>query len=443
MEAAVFRRVLIVRRGQAAIRVARTCKHLGITAVALRETSAGGLHLEACDVTLEVAIAEGRLDIAELVSRAVENEVDAVHPGFGRHRQRDEIARALEQQGLPFVGQDADAAAALADRQAFRSLVEEVGGRVIPGSDGPVETLAKASLLAEEIGYPVVLGPADDGDDPSWTVVRDEDELPVAFERLAAEGPIALEAWLPRARAVELLVAIDTEGEVAPICDREETLYDANGRSLIEECPSAAFVFRTDGEAIQEMAFDLALRVAKHVSCAGLLRVGFLVDEAGRLYVSHADLGLPSLLTAAEMVTGLDLVALELRLAAGEPLPDEVLALQPSGHAIGAQLMATPEADLSQPAEMIRFPAAPQRSVRVEQSVNEGLAIPPDDQPRIAKLTAYAPIRHQAALTLDRMLAGSVVKPYPTNCERIRSILNDESFRAGQYDASFFDKAPA
>ncbi|MBO6938966.1 MAG: ATP-grasp domain-containing protein [Deltaproteobacteria bacterium] len=435
----MFSRIFIVRRGQAAIRVARTCKRLGITAVALRAPEGSGLHIEACDISLEVDVTEGMLDVEQLVARAVENEIDAVHPGFGRHRQRDAIARALEQQGLPFVGQDADAAAALTDRTAFRALVEEVGGRVIPGSEGAVETLGQASLVAEEIGYPVVLGPAEDGDDPSWTIVDDEDDLPAAFEKLQGQGPLAVEKWLPRARAVELIVAIDAEGEVAPICDREETLF-AEGRSLIEECPSTAFVFRTDGQAIQEMAFDLALRIAKQVTSAGLLRVGLLVDEAGRLYVSHADLGLPALLTAAEMVTGLDLVGLEMQLAAGVPMPDEVLALQPSGHAISAQLMATGEADPEATATTMRFPAAPQRSVRVEQSVMEGFCIPPDDFPRLAKITAYAPIRHQAALTLDRMLAGSVVAPYPTNCDRLRSILNDESFRAGQYDASFFDK---
>ena len=435
----MFRRIFIVRRGQAAIRVARTCKRLGITAVALRAPAGSGLHIEACDISLEVDVSDGLLDVEQLVARAVENEIDAVHPGFGRHRQRDAIARALEHQGLPFVGQDADAAAALTDRVAFRALVDEVGGRVIPGSEGTIESLAQASRVAEEIGYPVVLGPAEDGDDPSWTIVNDEDELPAAFERLESVGPLAVEAWLPRARAVELLVAIDAEGEVAPICDREETLFD-EGRSLIEECPSTAFVFRTDGQAIQEMAFDLALRIAKQVTSAGLLRVGLLVDEAGRLYVSHADLGLPALLTAAEMVTGLDLVGLEMQLAAGVPMPDEVLALQPSGHAISAQLMATAEADPNATATSMRFPAAPQRSVRVEQSVTEDFSVPPDDFPRLAKVTAFAPIRHQAALTLDRMLAGSVIAPYPTNCERLRSILNDESFRAGQYDASFFDK---
>ncbi len=433
-----FSRVLIVRRGQAAIRVARTCKRLGITAVAVRSSTSTLLHLEACDVSLEVTDEEGRLDIGQLVEKAVADEIDAVHPGFGRFHQRAELARALEQQGLPFVGQDADAAAALADRAAFRALVTEVGAKVVPGSEGAVADLAEAARLAEDVGYPVVLGPADDGDAPTWTVVRDEDDLPAAYQSLADQGPVALEAWLPRARAVELLVAIDSNGDVAPVCDREETLF-AEGRSLIEECPSAAFVFRTDGEAIREMAFDIALRVARHVDCPGLLRVGILVDEAGRLFVSHADLGLPMLLTAAEMVTGLDLVELEMSLAAGDPLPDEVLALQPSGHAISAQLMAAVDCDLNAVAETLRFPAAPQRSVRVEQSVAPGFSMPSDDQPRLAKVTAFAPIRHQAALTLDRMLAGAVIAPYPTNRDRLRGILNDESFRAGQYDASFFE----
>ena len=313
---------------------------MGITAVSLSEQTGASVervHIEACDVSWEVDLADGSLDVPTLVARAVEAEIDAVHPGFGRHRQRDEIARALEQQGLSFIGQDADAAGALSDRTAFRQLVEEVGGRVVPGSEGALADLAHAQSVAEDIGYPVVLGPAADGDDPSWTVVHDDEELEGAFEKLSQSGAaLALEAWLARARAVEVLVAIDAEGDVAAICDREETLFE-HGRSLIEECPATAFAFRTDGPAMREMAFDLALRIASRVECAGLLRVGVLVDEAGTLYLSHADLGLPSLLTALEMVTGQDLVGLELQLAAGEPLPDAILALQPSGYAVSAQ----------------------------------------------------------------------------------------------------------
>ena len=325
------------------------------------------------------------------------------------------------------------------DRIRFREVCDAAGVQPVPG--GPAESLSDAYDLAHQIGFPVLVkGPlASMG--VGLHLARDEEELKPAWEAArakVAEGPLVVERRIDRARDIEVLVAADSHGEESAFTECETSIV-SEGRGLLRECPSPELVFRTDGEALREMMYDLAIRLTRQLAHIGVLGVRMLVDPDGRIYVRGARLGLPNLHGAPEMVTQLDLVELQLRLASGEPVPDEVRQLQPSGHAVTVQVLAEEDAQRRESVEVLRFPSLPQRTTRVEPSVAEGTNVPPDDWPRLAKITCFAPIRHQSILTLDRVLAATQAPPMKTNVPTLRRVLIHEGFRAGQYDCDLVD----
>ncbi|MBC7172161.1 MAG: hypothetical protein H5U40_07045, partial [Polyangiaceae bacterium] len=308
----------------------------------------------------------------------------------------------------------------------------------IPGSTTPIETLADAFAAADSAGYPVVLRPV-------WALApiasarfEDEAELERGFDeyrRRAVDIPICLDHDLERARVLDVLVAADMHGDVVGICEQESTLSQAGG-GYIDESPSPDLGMRPDGEAIRTSLFDTAIRLAAELGTPGLVTVRFLLDATARAYVSDVALGLTAQHAIAEMVTGLDLVGLQLSIAAGEPMPDEVHAVEPSGHAFGAVVGLGARRDDLEAVREIRFPPAPQRQVRVEPAVVEGQIPTGPLVDAVCRITTYAPIRHQALLTLDRMLAELEVSPLEVNVPLLRSVIAHESYRAGQYDTS-------
>ncbi len=392
---AVFQRILIASRSAAALRVARTCRRLDIASVGIHDGTEYA-HLDACDVRVEVPLVEGRLDPAQLVAIAREHEVDAVHPGYCDRGADLALARHLEAEDVTYIGLDPDAMETVASWRAFQQCIERAGAATIPASE-PVDGAMEAVAAARELGFPVHLRAGALGEASS--VLHDDEALFAAWERLEEKKNVVVEKWFDRARVLEVLVAADSEGQVEPLTERETTLR-VNGKVLVEESPAPALSFRIDGEAIREMSFDIAIRVAKELGSVGLIRVEMLLTTDGQLFPIRAHLGLPSLASVVEKVTGLDLLHLQLRLAAGQPLPEEVLVLQPSGHAIGARVLG--DQDNTQAPSELHFPSGPQRSVVVEASTVSGESVPADDGEMLARITCFAPIRHQAALTLAR-----------------------------------------
>ncbi len=440
---AMWNRILIARPGEVAARVARTCKRLGIAAIAVvGESRVEGAHKDACDEVRTIAERpDGTLDPAEIVRVFREVEADAVYSGYGVDAWDRELAHALEAADVPFLGPDPDAVDLAFDRLALRKAAERAFVRMVPGATDAIASLADAFAAADAVGYPVVLRPVGHLAEVAPARFEDEDELERGFAgyaEKAAGAPLCLEHEIARARVLDVLVAADMHGEVLGLSETETTL-SADGRHLVDESPSPELLMRGDGESIRLGMFDAAIRLAAELRTPGLVTVRFLLDPSARLFVAGVDLGLPLEHAVCEMVTGLALVGVQLAIAAGEPLPDEVHAVQPSGHAFGAVVALAPESGEPKPVRDIRFPPAPQRQVRVEPMVVEGQVPSAEHQGALCRVTTYAPIRHQALLTLDRMLAELDLSPLETTARRLRGILAQESYRAGQYDTDFLD----
>ena len=312
---------------------------------------------------------------------------------------------------------------------------------MVPG--GSPDDIDSARALAEEIGFPVVVKCAAASSGVGRHIARDPEDLPRAWEQAAARAGgrrLVLEALIERARDVEMLVASDSHGNTSPLIEMETSVL-ADGRGVLRECPSPELVFVNDGEALREMMVDIGIRVARELACVGVMSVQMLVTPQRRVYVRGARLGIPALHAVAERVLETDLVALQLGVASGDALPASVGFVQPRGHAVGAQILAMNEAQRASAVEELVIPSDPR--ARLELSVGKGQAAPPDDWPRLAKLTTSGPVRREAILTLDRLLAGVVIAPFATNISLLRRVLQDETFRTGHYDLALVDRLSA
>jgi 3-methylcrotonyl-CoA carboxylase alpha subunit len=373
--AAVFRKVLILRRGEAATRVARTCRRMGVESVVVApRDEPASRHIEAADESIEVDFDEVEaIPVDSLPSILERAGADAAHLGYQGQPEMFQLASAAEKADVAVIGTDLDVLGALTDPATIRAAAERANVRT----------------------------------------TQDAEDL-------------------RRPRELSVLVAADTHGASVAIAECDRSL-SAGGHTLIHETPSPELLFRSDGEAFRMALFDAARRVAAELRYAGLLEVVFHIDPAGLSWVSDVKIGLPRHHTLIEMVTGTDLVALQMQIASGEAIPEELEAIQPRGHALDASILALDQAD--SPVSSYSVAPAPQGRVRATSSATVGLSLPADDRPLIAKLTTHAPIRHRALLSMDRMLAEMRAEPFTTNVSTLRRILADYAFRAGQYDS--------
>jgi acetyl/propionyl-CoA carboxylase alpha subunit len=372
----VFEKVLILRRGEAATRVARTCRRLSVESVVVApKDEPASRHVEAADGSIEVDFDEADAIPVELLPSILEQAgADAAHLGYQGQPEMFQLASAAEKADVAVVGTDLDVLGALTDQSTVRAAAERANVRTV-----------------DEAGE------------------------------------------LHRPRELSVLVAADSHGATSAIAECDRSL-STSAQTLIHETPSPELTFRSDGEAFRMALFENARRIASELRYAGLLEVVFQIDPAGLSWVSEVKVGLPRHHTLIEMVTRADLVALQLRIASGEKIPAEIEHLEPRGHALDASILALDQQDAAVTSYSVA--PAPQGRVRATSSATVGLPLPADDRPLIAKLTTYAPIRHRALLSMDRMLAEMSAEPFTTNVQTLRQILGDYAFRAGQYDSS-------
>ena len=444
---APFRRVLVANRGEIAVRVIRTLRELGITSVAIySEPDRTALHVLLADEAYPVGpgpALESYLNPERVLGVARQARVDAIHPGYGFFAENEGFARSCEQAGIVFIGPRAETIAALGDKLAARAAAAAAGVPVIPGSPGSVDTLKEARALGKKIGWPLMLKAAAGGGGKGMRIVGGEAELESAWAMTRGEAQAAfgddrvfIERAIVRPRHVEAQILADDHGHVAFLGERECSIQRRH-QKLFEETPSPAF------DAATRATFgEAACRIAKAVGYRSAGTVEFILDPDGKFYFLEVNTRLQVEHPVTEMVTGLDLVAEQIRIAEGAPLSFGDRPPEPRGWAMEARVIAEDPARGFLPSvgriERVRFPQGP--GVRNDAGIYRGYAVPVFYDSLLSKLVVWAPDREQALRRMQRALHEFVLEGPHHNLAFHRWLVAHPEFAAGRLSTRFLEE---
>ncbi|TVP91938.1 MAG: acetyl/propionyl/methylcrotonyl-CoA carboxylase subunit alpha [Pseudomonadaceae bacterium] len=441
----MFDTLLIANRGEIACRIIRSARAMGITSVAVySETDRDAQHVRLADRTVALSgsrPADSYLDIDKLIAAAKASGAQAVHPGYGFLAENADFAAACEQAGLTFVGPSATAIAAMGSKSSAKALMAEAGVPLVPGYHGAAQDTASLRAAAQQIGYPLLLKASAGGGGKGMKVVRADAELDDALASAQREAQSAfgdpqllLEKYLERTRHIEVQVLADQQGHCCYLHDRDCSIQRRH-QKVLEEAPApglSAELRRQMGEA--------AVRAAQAIDYVGAGTIEFLLDPDGHFYFMEMNTRLQVEHPVTEAITGLDLVAWQLRIAAGEPFPLQQAEIPCRGHAMEVRLYAEdPQQDFL-PASgcltLYREPS-PGPGRRVDSGVREGELISPWYDPMLAKLIAWGDNRDQARLRLLAMLDETAVGGLKSNLRLLKQLLAHPAFAAADVDTGF------
>jgi len=441
----MFDRVLVANRGEIAVRVIRALHELDIEAVAVYSTAdEGALHTSLADRAVRIgppAAAQSYLNISSIIAAAQTTDCEAVHPGYGFLSENDEFVRMCEDNDLVFIGPPADVMARMGDKALAKQEMKAAGVPLVPGTEGATGP-DEARAAAEELGFPVLLKAAAGGGGKGMRLVTAADELHEAFQRAAAEahaafgdGTLYVEKAITPARHVEIQVLCDNHGTVLT-CGERECSIQRRHQKLIEESPSPAL-----DAALREEMEAAAERACRHIGYRNAGTFEFLVGPDGSFSFIELNARLQVEHPVTELVTSLDLVRQQVRIAAGEPLEQGGRAAR-SGHAIEVRINAEDPRDdfRPSPGQLTRFRPPLGPGVRVDTFVEEGSTIPPFYDSMIAKLIVRDSTREQAIARARRALEEFEIEGVPTTREALHEILGSEQFASGRYSTSFLDE---
>lgn len=438
MTAAPFRRVLVANRGEIAIRVCRTLRELGIESVAVySEADADAPHVAVADRAVCIGpapVAESYLVIDHILDAARETGAEAIHPGYGLLAENPEFAEACAQAGITFIGPSAASMRAMGSKIAARQVMTDAGVPVVPGSLTPVNDLGHAQEMAAEIGYPVAVKASGAGGGKGFRVAHSEAELEAALEgargegeRFFNDGTLYLERYLEDPRHVEVQVLADAHGHVVHLFERDCSVQRRH-QKLVEESPASQI-----SAALRDRIGALAVEAARAVAyeSAGTIEglvVGeefFFLEMNTRIQVEHC---------VTEMVTGVDLVAEQVRIAAGEPISFTQEELTLDGHAIECRINAENAAKrfLPGPGEITEYVEPAGQHIRVDSGVTKGTKVLPYYDPMLAKLVVWGRNRTEATERMLEALRSYRVEGIPTLIPFHEALLATDQWRRGE-----------
>ncbi len=455
-------RVLIANRGEIACRIERTCERLGIETVAVfSDADQHALHVQGATSAVRVGpapVKDSYLNVEAILAAISESRADAVHPGYGLLSEKESFATAVRERGVLFIGPPAACLDAFGDKIKARSVARNAGVSPPPGTDGPIDPGDADALAkeAERIGYPLLVKAAGGGGGIGMQIVETADKLARAVSSCSDRGKSAfsdarvyMERYVTSPKHIEVQIMADQHGNVAALGERECSLQRRH-QKIIEETPSPAPFFAGDeGEARRKALHEAAKRIVASVGYQGAGTVEFVASPSGELFFLEVNARLQVEHCVTEMVTGVDLVEQQLRVAQGEKLADDVLAAKSKGHSIEARLYAENPLKMFAPQpgklEKLVWPID-QRDLRIETGVEQGNEVTPFYDPMIAKIVAWGPTRGDAIARLHRALSETVVElvgpagPAATNLEFLKKLLESEEMKSGDYDTSFAEK---
>ena len=443
----MFEKVLVANRGEIALRVIRACQELGVRTVAVySEADVRAPHVREADEAVLVGPApssESYLRGERIIEAARETGAQAIHPGYGFLSEREWFARSVREAGLTWIGPPAEAIAAMGSKTAARTLAVANRVPVVPGTTEPLADAAEAKTIADKFGYPVLLKAAAGGGGKGMRVVSKEKDLSAAFDAARREAKSAfgddaiyLEKFVVRPRHVEIQILADAHGTVLSLGERECSVQRRH-QKMIEESPSIA----VDSDLRQKMG-DTAVRAAR---AAGYVNAGtceFLLAENGEFYFLEMNTRLQVEHPVTELVTGIDLVQWQLRIASGERLPFRQEDIEPRGWAMECRITSEDATNGFLPStgriEHMHLPTGP--GVRWDGGIEPGSEVGLYYDPMLAKLIVWGANREQAVTRMRRALVDLIIQGVETSRDFHIRLMDDEEFQRGDIDIQWLER---
>ncbi|HYA23984.1 MAG TPA: acetyl-CoA carboxylase biotin carboxylase subunit [Terriglobales bacterium] len=443
----MFKKILIANRGEIAVRVIRACRELGIISVAVySDVDRASLHVRKADEAYHIgppAATESYLNIAKILEVAKLSGAEAIHPGYGFLAENAAFAQACADAGVKFIGPTAASMEMMGSKTRARQEMEKAGVPFVPGTSRGLDSLDQAKQVADRIGYPIMLKAAAGGGGKGMRLVQAAEELKSALDAARSEAlrafgddEVYIEKAIVNPRHIEMQVLADEHGNTVYLGERECSIQRRH-QKVLEEAPSPL----VDAEMRSRMG-EVAVRVAKAAGYTNAGTVEFLVDQQKNFYFLEMNTRLQVEHPVTELITGLDLVHLQIRIAADEQLPFRQDEIRIHGNAIECRIYAEDPDNNHLPSPgkitLLLTPAGP--GIRRDSGMYEGWTVPIEYDPLLAKLIGYGSDRQQAISRLVRALHEYFVGGIKTNISLFRRILNNADFQAGRVDTGFLDR---
>ena len=443
-QSAMFNKLLIANRGEIAVRIIRACRDLGISPVVVFSSAdRQALHVQLADEAYYIGAspaAQSYLVIEKILAAARQSGAEAIHPGYGFLSERAEFARAVTAAGITFIGPSADSIELMGSKTNAREAATKAGAPIVPGTANKLADTEEALATAIKVGYPIMLKAAAGGGGKGMRIVRNTEEMPNAFATASAEAQAAfgdssvyIEKYIERPRHIEIQIVADQHGNMIHLGERECSIQRRH-QKVIEECPSPL----NDPDLRARMG-EAAVKIAKAANYYSVGTLEFLVDAARNFYFLEMNTRLQVEHPVTELVTGIDLVQTQIRIAAGEPLTLKQEDVRWQGHALECRVYAEdPEKNfLPSPGKIttLRTPSGP--GVREDRGVFEGWEVPLFYDPMISKLATHGATREEAINRMKRALREYYVGGIRTTIPFFQAVLEDAEFCHGAIDTGF------
>ena len=442
-----MRKVLIANRGEIALRVICACREMGIRTVAIySEADSHALHVRFADEAICIGpprSAESYLNVPAVISAAEIADVDAIHPGYGLLSENANFAEVCRASNIKFIGPPPEVTRLMGEKEKARQAMKRAKVPILPGSEGVIQSEGEALEWAQTVGYPVILKASAGGGGRGMRVVRAAEELPKLFQAAQSEaanafgnGDLYMEKFIERPRHIEFQVLADEHGTAMSLGERECSIQRRH-QKLIEEAPSL--------QVTPKMREEMARTLKRCLEAVGYQNAGtieFLMDEDGKLYFIEMNTRIQVEHPVTEMVTGIDLVKAQLRLAMGEKLASVVPEpVTMRGHAIECRINAEhPEKFTPSAGKITAFNVPGGNGIRVDTAQYAEGVVPPYYDSLIAKLIAHGNDREEAMARMRRALGMFIVQGIHTTIPLHQRIFEDEEFRQGQFDTKFMER---
>jgi acetyl-CoA carboxylase biotin carboxylase subunit len=443
----MFRRILIANRGEIALRILRACKELSVETVCVfSEEDRGAEYLRLADKAICIggpAPRESYLKSDRLIAAAEVTGSDAIHPGYGFLAENGPFAEKCRASNIEFIGPSVEAMKLLGDKASARSLAKKNKVPTIPGSDGILEDDNETIEIAERVGFPVIIKASAGGGGRGMRIVHDKTDLLAAIKQAKQESEgafnsrdVYIERFIERPRHVEVQIIADQQGHIVHLGERDCTLQ-RRYQKLVEESPSPAIDHRT-----RENLCAAAVKLCKAARYYSAGTVEFLVDSKSRFYFIEVNTRIQVEHPVTEMVTGIDLIKAQIRVAAGERLEFDQKSMRPRGHAIECRINAEDPNERFRPCagviEKFRPPGGP--GVRVDSYAYDGCRVSPRYDSLVAKLIVHQTTRPEAIRTMQRCLGEFIIEPVKTTLPLLRRVIAHPDFHGATIDTGFIER---